>query len=273
MKRETIQLAQKISKLFDFNPLPHEEGDGFSKNSFHISSDFNPLPHEEGDFAIRRYPAFFMISIHSLMKRETQRLGIPITAKQFQSTPSRRGRLNELYSFAFSQIFQSTPSRRGRLVNLDYSYSQLCISIHSLKKRETLSQISQRLKILNFNPLPQEEGDGCCCSAMASFYYFNPLPQEEGDFFWSQSDHLTQSFQSTPSRRGRLCIKINVKKKREDFNPLPQEEGDCCRCITRADRLHFNPLPQEEGDRKKFFFGAYQRNFNPLPQEEGDRCR
>ena len=55
------------------------------------------------------------------------------------------------------------------------------ISIHSLVKRETNSNIPTNAGIYYFNPLPRKEGDLFRCLCIQVLRNFNPLPRKEGD--------------------------------------------------------------------------------------------
>ena len=78
-----------------------------------------------------------MISIHSLVKRETN--------ASYQILPAM-------------QYFNPLPRKEGdrQLRRTDTAQR---ISIHSLVKRETLLLLSNRNNCLDFNPLPRKEGD------------------------------------------------------------------------------------------------------------------
>ena len=56
----------------DFNPLPRKEGDGLSCKGLLWIRYFNPLPRKEGDSIVSVTVGVPPISIHSLVKRETQ---------------------------------------------------------------------------------------------------------------------------------------------------------------------------------------------------------
>ena len=57
----------------DFNPLPRKEGDKIkSMTASTLRVDFNPLPRKEGDDQLWSEILWEYISIHSLVKRETQ---------------------------------------------------------------------------------------------------------------------------------------------------------------------------------------------------------
>ena len=56
----------------NFNPLPRKEGDVCGQPYTGSRNDFNPLPRKEGDRKAKRHRYRQSISIHSLVKRETQ---------------------------------------------------------------------------------------------------------------------------------------------------------------------------------------------------------
>ena len=55
-----------------FNPLPRKEGDSWTKSGLHGTANFNPLPRKEGDLLHEDKNLTDVISIHSLVKRETR---------------------------------------------------------------------------------------------------------------------------------------------------------------------------------------------------------
>ena len=61
---------QRLDKK-DFNPLPRKEGDEIAREKVKCGFNFNPLPRKEGDDCIQDYQNGSVISIHSLVKRET----------------------------------------------------------------------------------------------------------------------------------------------------------------------------------------------------------
>ena len=147
---------------------------------------FNPLPHEEGDPNGKELSISEMISIHSLMKRETWTPCIscgtcyfnPLpheegdtsfsslarSFKRFQSTPSWRGRQNLCSILWLNEVFQSTPSWRGR-PNLQQIATQKC----------------------RFQSTPSWRGRLLLFIACINWFYFNPLPHEEGDSHFKPS--------------------------------------------------------------------------------------
>ena len=57
------------------------------------------------------------------------------------------------------------------------------ISIHALVKRATAYKAAQRIKPVDFNPRPREEGDDLLMRLSLKLRYFNPRPREEGDYW------------------------------------------------------------------------------------------
>ena len=72
----------------DFNPLPRKEGDHRSQRVPCPVGDFNPLPRKEGDYCPDVLMGCHVISIHSLVKRETSPNIQLYILTPFQSTPS-----------------------------------------------------------------------------------------------------------------------------------------------------------------------------------------
>ena len=78
-----------IQLRHDFNPLPRKEGDAAQSSGLHTGVYFNPLPRKEGDDIHVYSPYLDEISIHSLVKRETNLKFYQATiSPRFQSTPS-----------------------------------------------------------------------------------------------------------------------------------------------------------------------------------------
>ena len=76
----------------NFNPLPRKEGDGETLNATEcIGGNFNPLPRKEGD--INQNGGWYraLISIHSLVKRETQVQSKKNIARHFNPLPRKEG--------------------------------------------------------------------------------------------------------------------------------------------------------------------------------------
>ena len=75
VKRETQMRCRFVTDFRDFNPLPRKEGDRDHCTVCRIYDYFNPLPRKEGDdILISDELIQKLISIHSLVKRETSRL-------------------------------------------------------------------------------------------------------------------------------------------------------------------------------------------------------
>ena len=75
VKRETQWQHEPCLYGWHFNPLPRKEGDHRSQRVPCPVGDFNPLPRKEGDLNLFWMPDDTLISIHSLVKRETTILG------------------------------------------------------------------------------------------------------------------------------------------------------------------------------------------------------
>ena len=170
---------------------------------FHIFKCFNPLPHAEGDGESNNM--FFC-------------------EKEFQSTPSRRGRLSRPHQFyIITGRFNPLPHAEGDFV-FPLVLQFPCVSIHSLTQRETCFGLCNRSGLFRFNPLPHAEGDDRYSRLSDPLLSFNPLPHAEGDMpdmidllgkgvsIHSLTQRETRvrathrklrKFQSTPSRRGR----------------------------------------------------------------------
>ena len=72
VKRETTPEIAESRLPEDFNPLPRKEGDWCCMHCLKAGMNFNPLPRKEGDsWTSEIIPLKSMISIHSLVKRET----------------------------------------------------------------------------------------------------------------------------------------------------------------------------------------------------------
>ena len=121
----------------------------------------------------------------------------------FQSTPSRGGRLHFFAATYFDGSFQSTPSRGGRL-------SGVLILKKNVMFQSTPSRGGRR-EIENM----LAEDDGVSIHALTrrattqsaskiSFRCFNPRPHAEGDVCRPKRVRQISKFQSTPSRGGRL---------------------------------------------------------------------
>ena len=105
---------------------------------------FNPLPHAEGDDAFSPlFEGFLEVSIHSLTQRETLLLPhFPCFHQCFNPLPHAEGDSLFLLCRPAFQEFQSTPSRRGRLYSPAPPRNGWNVSIHSLTQRETSWHVS-----------------------------------------------------------------------------------------------------------------------------------
>ena len=164
-----------------FNPLPHAEGDSAAWKKPATWLCFNPLPHAEGDVASDSVQIICInVSIHSLTQRETQTRIRSLLLREFQSTPSRRGRHTCRNPCTDSHCFNPLPHAEGDMARAvvygitgvsihsltqretalpPYSFPASCVSIHSLTQRETASRLTYPVEVNGFNPLPHAEGD------------------------------------------------------------------------------------------------------------------
>ena len=152
------------------------------------------------------------VEFQSTPSRRGRLLGVAPrgTTSTFQSTPSRRGRLSvAIFHCLFFRVFQSTPSRRGRQVQQAEIHPRRLISIHALAKRATVEPLFSFFV------------------AVISIHALAKRATRRGAKAWN---NLT-AFQSTPSRRGRRQFSINGTVIVGNFNPRPREEGDCCKNI------------------------------------------
>ena len=120
---------------------------------------FNPLPRKEGDMYVSIYSDLKGISIHSLVKRETEaeengggdfKISIHSLVKRetmipLLPSPKPSISIHSLVKRETHDSFTSDPNE--------------VISIHSLVKRETLTQFTLHQAPDYFNPLPRKEGD------------------------------------------------------------------------------------------------------------------
>ena len=125
------------------------------------------------------------------------------------------------------------------------------ISIHSTTRVETVENVGDERKPIDFNPLHHEGGDG---TAVKKYQY-------------------TTGFQSTPPRGWRRAyflwdnwiIKISIHSTTR-VETLSETSN-------LPDQCHFNPLHHEGGDDPQWPCSSVHHNFNPLHHEGGDPSR
>ena len=89
VKRETIYNIRPCHSNHHFNPLPRKEGDAAEHGAWTDGDqNFNPLPRKEGDSEFAQIKISDIISIRSLVKRETARIADASLGHGFQSAPS-----------------------------------------------------------------------------------------------------------------------------------------------------------------------------------------
>ena len=92
VKRETFGFLRFRFIVADFNPLPRKEGDTPTCRFKSGWNYFNPLPRKEGDGGFIAICNAVLISIHSLVKRETLfLLYCRLTAIHFNPLPRKEG--------------------------------------------------------------------------------------------------------------------------------------------------------------------------------------
>ena len=146
-------------------------------------------------------------------------------------------------------IFQSTPPRGWRRTRRSLKPIIYQISIHSTARVETTLGATVLWKVMYFNPLHREGGDGPPGSRSACSPRFQSTPPRG----WRQmrewiGDREIQ-FQSTPPRGWR------------------QERRHWSGCMP----WNFNPLHREGGDKDHTRKPGFNSDFNPLHREGGDR--
>ena len=124
----------------NFNPLPRKEGDLEAIGLCLVKrEDFNPLPRKEGDLEA--------IGL-CLVKRE-----------DFNPLPRKEGDCSNSETRNWSRNFNPLPRKEGDFHIVTRKCLFSAISIHSLVKRETLTQQNNGKTHHHFNPLPRKEGD------------------------------------------------------------------------------------------------------------------
>ena len=175
-------MGTKLWKVGHFNPLPRKEGDHRSQRVPCPVGDFNPLPRKEGDLNLFWMPDDTLISIHSLVKRETSGKSVTdVSHYDFNPLPRKEGDHDyQKYAVRFIISIHSLVKRETQ-----YALKSLItmhISIHSLVKRETLKNPSRLLisQSISIHSLVKRE-TAAINMVFPDFLDFNPLPRKEGD--------------------------------------------------------------------------------------------
>ena len=188
----------------------------------------------------------------------------------FQSTPSRRGRRFFRYMFIFNESFNPLPHAEG----------------------DTERALRDKVMELSFNPLPHAEGDTGSAKLVQHYpVSIHSLTQREtapGRTVYTAQ----QTFQSTPSRRGRPCggwlrlpdsaVSIHSLTQRETCGKMQREriERVSIHSLTQRETLvddiiilwpdvSIHSLTQRETDAAAPD-ADLSEGFNPLPHAEGD---
>ena len=143
-----------------FNPLPRKEGDTGVCHQTNSNSNFNPLPRKEGDDKTFRSRLTVPISIHSLVKRETENETIT---------------LHKLDISIHSLVKRETTSAK--------TFDGTTWDFNPLPRKEgDINVFSYSRRLSDFNPLPCKEGDFRWSTSWdGALRHFNPLPRKEGD--------------------------------------------------------------------------------------------
>ena len=166
-----------------------------------MQADFNPLPRKEGDQVGNFFRhADCIISIHSLVKRETKR-------DAYKSNPQaisihslvKRETEKVLNGLVWSSISIHSLVKRETEAIWTEMCSTLNISIHSLVKRETGKfKEKKKQQQISIHSLVKRETAGVE-RGFSRIVDFNPLPRKEGDNRQPPNSQTRLRFQSTPS--------------------------------------------------------------------------
>ena len=117
VKRETQKRLQGVCIMLNFNPLPRKEGDQFRSPFLpRRRLYFNPLPRKEGDGQKNIYISqAYVISIHSLVKRETpeRRFNRSFKTKDFNPLPRKEGDRSRTAEDDAAADFNPLPRKEG----------------------------------------------------------------------------------------------------------------------------------------------------------------
>ena len=180
------------------------------------------------------------------MKRATFVPRDIFTYKQFQSTPSWRGRLFQNITVLRVVLFQSTPSWRGRPQGVIFRFPKSEFqSTPSWRGRPVTKTISSGISLISIHALVKR-----------ATHCFEMLPL------------VSFLFQSTPSWRGRPPQPTDIRLP-ANFNPRPREEGDIVINSYLVAGMYFNPRPREEGDILRILQLQLPLRFQSTPSWRG----
>ena len=135
---------------------------------------FNPLPRKEGDLIAIHLAWWLLISIHSLVKRETSVKGEFVMTDKISIHSLVKRETPFWYSSAWIALdFNPLPRKEGDIVTSKNANPDGEISIHSLVKRETTADFWQVTRCTDFNPLPRKEGDSLVKRETERFGFFD----------------------------------------------------------------------------------------------------
>ena len=111
VKRETTGYRWLGDETKDFNPLPRKEGDMELKQMYQMHGNFNPLPRKEGDRNVRIAMAVLFLPLHAYIQWGDRNVRIAM-AGQIISIRSlvKRETINVIVLLCHTRQFQSAPS-------------------------------------------------------------------------------------------------------------------------------------------------------------------
>ena len=143
------------------------------------------------------------VSIHALTRRATKGGSEEHNKREFQSTPSRGGRHEQLAIYCLDTCVSIHALTRRATKNTDVWRANIFVSIHALTRRATRSMKPQT-RLEKFQSTPSRGGRQYEAQEYREHVRFQSTPSRGG-----RPKHLLPwlkifKFQSTPSRGGRL---------------------------------------------------------------------
>ena len=155
-----IQAARIRKSLPNFNPLPPHGGRLHAQNQTDRILHFNPLPphggRRPGNGLIRRDRTFQ--STPSAWRETLKTEDVFDMPAHFNPLPPHGGRHYQCCMADLSKLFQSTPSAWRETSLFSKHFTNVHISIHSLRMEGDVSEQFGILRRNHFNPLPPHGG-------------------------------------------------------------------------------------------------------------------
>ena len=212
-----------------------------------------------------------IISIHAPPRGATARSRpVSPSCKAFQFTPLREGRRKASSFAANPWNFNSRPSARGDVSHDCDNRQSHRISIHAPPRGATIAAATGYIGQGEFQFTPLREGRlprNYHLREATKIFQFTPL--REGRLFPPLREALTGNFNSRPSARGDLVMRL-VSPARQYFNSRPSARGDTVSksalCVMRT--FQFTPL--REGRHTSHRRLLREEYFNSRPSARGD---